>query len=121
MPVKKAAIKKEPVCIGGLSGAALANKVSRKLDALPASSKWLVEYYKGKLRYDKSASSKDKTRFIEELLTCTDPASNSYFCTLYKTIHQQSEGEKKKWVTWKYLLSIEDEAVLRLSIQQKKY
>ena len=58
------------ICVNGLSGKALANKVKQKLDKSPF---WLRDYYNGTRKWDKTAISNQKQAFIKELIICVDP------------------------------------------------
>ena len=105
------------ICVNGLSGKALANKVKQKLDK---SLRWLRDYYNGKLKWDKTASIDKKQEFIKELINCVDPSKSEVFQKLYSTIRPDESGQKGRWTTWKKMCGHEDEEVLKLSLEQGK-
>ena len=59
-------IKVERLCIKGLEGKDLANKVARTLTTYP---EWVRSYYTGQLRYQKSGTSDKKVEFLQHILS----------------------------------------------------
>ena len=105
------------ICVNGVSGKALANKVKRTLDRSPC---WLRDYYNGKLKWDKTAKNQRKQEFIKELTNTVDPSKSEFFQELYSTIHMDGSVQKGCWTTWKKMCEHEDEEVLKLSLEQGK-
>ena len=111
-------IKKEELCVKGLVGKSLTNKVSETL-AKEDTPKWISDYYKGKLKYQKNASSEEKTEFINHLLE-DNIKECTHFKRLQKTIHESSSSEEGRWLSWTKVLQQDSEVVIRLSLKQGK-
>ena len=96
---------------------ALANQVRRTLGKAPC---WLRDYYDKKVKYSRNMDNAMKKAFIENLLNthAADIESNEYFSKLHATIHQESEGSKSEWISWKKLLKNDDLKVVTLALEQ---
>ena len=95
----------------------MANQVRRNLSKAPC---WLRDYYDKKVKYSRNMDNAMKKKFIEYLLAthAEDIESNEYFSNLYATIHQEAEGSKSEWISWKKLLKNDDLKVVTLALEQ---
>ena len=114
----KVVVKTEPLCVKGVSGKALTNKVAAKLTD-PEVPAWLRKHYEGKIKWQKSAGSQDKADFIKHLLE-DDLADSTYFKRLKKTVHQQEESTQAEWLSWTRVLTMDSKAVIQKSLEQGK-
>ena len=116
-PFPSVPVKQEPLCVHGLRDTALANQVRRTLSKAPC---WLRDYYDKKVKYSRNMDNAMKKKFIENLLNthAADIESNEYFSKLHATIHQEAEGSKSEWISWKKLLKNDDLKVVTLALEQ---
>ena len=121
MSTKKTIVKAEKgekaaVCVKGLTGKDLANKVNYKLKQAP---EWIRMYWTGKVKYDKSSSSAEKKECIEAILS--DKGWDAPFFQRLRSVNKVDEDKTDStWMSWKKLLENEDEAVAKLMIAQHK-
>lgn len=117
---KKAAhaakVKTEGLCIKGVTGKELTNKIARTLPKFP---QWVRDYYAGKIRYQKTADSKSKQEFLENLLS-GEGMESQFFKRLHETLHETSESTEAEWLSWTAITKVESEAVIKLSLKQHK-
>ena len=116
---KKAAahIKEEPLCIKGLTGQSLTNKITNVMSS-PDTPDWIRKFYSGKLKYAR-ATSQEKNEFLQHLLL--DDLNNSpYFKQLRKVVHEQSESSTGEWKSWTEVLTIDSADVIKLGVSQGK-
>ena len=105
-----------PLCIKGLTGKDLTNKVARTLTKFP---EWVRSYYTGQLRYQKSGTSDKKVEFLEHLLS-GEGMENPFFERLQKTVHESSETTSAAWISWKALTRVESTSCIMLGLEQGK-
>ena len=120
MAPKKPVIKKEPgaeLCVKGMQGKDLANAIGYKIRKSPA---WLREYYEGKIKYSKTKTSDDKRKFVEELLAADEGFTSRFWEHIKETTTKEIDSKDYEWMSWKKLVGEEDEAVIRLMIDQKQ-
>ena len=118
MPPTVAAVKvkSEPGCIKGYQGKDLSSTIARTLPKYP---QWVRGYYMGKIRWQKTETSAAKKEFLENLLS-EQGLENAFFKKLHTTLHVKEEETEGQWLSWTALLKVESEAVIKLSLKQKK-
>ena len=114
------AVKQEPkpLCINGLEGNALSNKLEYILRETP---KHINEHYDENLKKAKTASNPEKQEFIKklfELKSCgwKDP----YFEKFKKVTTSTCTGSSSAWISWQQVLQKESLATATLMLKQKK-
>lgn len=119
----KLAIKKEPgqeqgVCVNGLAGKALTNKINYKLKTGPA---WLRKVYDSQFKTVKTSMSGAKLEFVTEMLSDDSGDYNSqYFQRIKSTAVSQSVDTGYKWLSYAALAQQEDPALIPIMVRQGK-
>ena len=114
------AVKEEPkpLCIMGLEGKDLSNKIEYTLRSTPD---YIKQHYEDHLKKAKTGSNPDKQEFIQKLFELKSKGwKDPYFEKLKKVTTSTSTGSSSAWISWQQVLTKESVATATLMLKQKK-
>ena len=116
--VKEEPTSSKPLCIQGLEGKDLTNKLEYTLRSTP---NHIKQHYEENLKKAKTSTTQEKQEFIQKLFELKSKGwKDPYFEKFKKVTTSTSTGSSSAWISWQQVLTKENVATATLMLKQKK-